>query len=119
MRLPNAESAFIDLRKLTDYVLNFADPIGRHKARVFRATLGITPDQAVILKNAILASVLENEAETGEADFYGQRYTVDGIIKIKMNTALVRSGWIVRHGEDFPRLTTCYVLTERRFRNEE
>jgi hypothetical protein len=26
--------------------------------------------------------------------------------------ATVRSGWIVLAGEEFPRLTTCYVLSE-------
>jgi len=24
--------------------------------------------------------------------------------------AVVRSSWIIRNGEDFPRLTSCYVL---------
>jgi hypothetical protein len=27
--------------------------------------------------------------------------------------ALVPSSWIVRDGEDFPRLTSCYVLPRR------
>lgn len=115
MKLPNSEGAFIDLRKLTDCVLNFEDPVGRHKARVFRAALGITTVHAVALKNAILAAVLDSEAEVGEADLYGQRYTVDCIIEAELRKALVRTCWIIRHGEDFPRLTTCYVLKEQRF----
>ncbi|MEN8217816.1 MAG: DUF6883 domain-containing protein [Pseudomonadota bacterium] len=37
MPLPNAENAFIDTRKLTDYCLNLEHFEGRHKARVFKS----------------------------------------------------------------------------------
>ena len=53
MRLPNAENAFIDVRKLTEYVLDTADARGRHKARVFATALGLTLENARELRNAI------------------------------------------------------------------
>ena len=34
---------------------------------------------------------------------------LDFIVTVPSNMAVVRSGWIVRILEDFPRLTTCYV----------
>jgi Domain of unknown function (DUF4926) len=41
MKLPNAEAAFIDIRKLRDYSLNPDHDRGKHKARLFLATLGL------------------------------------------------------------------------------
>ncbi|MGB1110932.1 MAG: DUF6883 domain-containing protein [Gammaproteobacteria bacterium] len=35
MKVPNADKVIVDIRKLTDYGLNYAHPRGRHKARVF------------------------------------------------------------------------------------
>ena len=42
--------------------------------------------------------------------WFGQRYTVDFTLCTAVGTASIRSAWIVRTGEDFPRLTTCFVL---------
>ena len=52
MILPNAASAFLDIRKLTDYVLDSDHSLGRHKARVFKAALGITSVDAAWLSEA-------------------------------------------------------------------
>jgi hypothetical protein len=41
---------------------------------------------------------------------YGQRYVVDFDLVRHDRTIRIRSSWIVRIGEDLPRLTTCYVL---------
>jgi hypothetical protein len=41
MKLPNAEAAFIDIRKLRDYSLNPDHDRGKHKARLFLAILGL------------------------------------------------------------------------------
>lgn len=116
MKLPNAENAVIDTRKLTDYCLDPESPRWRHKARVFESALGFTLDNAEELKQAILDAIVHGEAVIGELDFYGQRYRVDCRIVNEIGSAVVRTGWIVRPGEDFPRLTTCFVLKERQER---
>ncbi|MGI9035736.1 MAG: DUF6883 domain-containing protein [Pyrinomonadaceae bacterium] len=113
MILPNAKRAFIDLRKLRNYSLSFESPKGRHKARVFASALGITNDDAEKLHDILLEIVKENEAELGELDLFGQRYTVDFYMKTEVGEANVRSGWIILHDEGFPRLTTCFVLKEK------
>lgn len=41
MKLPNSEKAFVDIAKLRDYSLNPEHESGGHKARVFRAALGL------------------------------------------------------------------------------
>lgn len=114
MQLPNAEQAVADIRKLRDYCLNLASPRGRTKARVFESVLGLTRTDAQELRQQLLRAAAEQECELGEEDEFGQRYTLDFVMETKAGKAWVRSGWIVRTDEDFPRLTTCYVLTRRR-----
>jgi hypothetical protein len=41
---------------------------------------------------------------------YGKRYVLDIEMKTDAGAATVRSGWIVRRGEDFPRFTSRFVL---------
>ncbi len=45
----------------------------------------------------------------GEKDGFGQRYVLDFSLTGSKGAAMVRSLWIVRTNEDFPRLTTLYV----------
>lgn len=109
MPLPNADRAVVDLRKLADYCLSPAHPVGRHKAAVFRAALGLTADDADALRNLLLAGAQAADAVPGRADEYGQRYETDIPVVTPVGSATVRAAWMVRVGEDFPRLTTCYV----------
>ncbi len=111
MKLPNADRAFVDIAKLRDYCLSANHPRGRHKARVFVAALGLTEGDAEELQHALLAAAQTEEVVVGEHDSYGQRYVLDFPLSTPAGRALVRSSWIVRQGEDFPRLTSCYVLS--------
>jgi len=99
-----------DIVKLRDYCLNPDHLRGRHKARVFVAALGLTADDAEQLRGALLEVARAEDATATEADQYGQRYCLDFTMKRKDRDAVVRSTWIVRAGEDFPRLTSCFVL---------
>jgi hypothetical protein len=53
-RLPHAEQAIFDTRKLEEHCLNPAHLRGRHKARVFRAALGISQADAGWLQQICL-----------------------------------------------------------------
>jgi hypothetical protein len=108
MRLPNAEHAIVDMRKLRDYCLNPQHPEGRHKARLFAATLGMTNADAEPLRDALLQAVKSHAAAIGRRDAYGQRYQIDFAFDWRGRRAILRSGWIIEHGSDIPRLTTCY-----------
>lgn len=110
MKLPNADRAVVDLRKLRDYCLNPVHPRGRHKAKIFVSILGMTAGNAEELRDALLSAVGEAEAIPTEKDQYGQRYVVDYMVSGPKSQAMVRSIWIVRSGEDFARLISCYVL---------
>jgi uncharacterized protein DUF6883 len=110
MTLPNGEHAVVDIEKLRGYCLNPDHPRGRHKARVFAAVLGITAADAEMLQEALADAAASEEAQVTDQDEYGQRYVVDFIMEGNSGQARVRSAWIIRKDEDFPRLTSCYVL---------
>jgi hypothetical protein len=114
MLLPNGEHAIVDPRKLRDYCLNPDNARGRHKARVFAAVLGITAAEASQLRAKLLEIARTGDAQRGELDLYGQRYTIDFEMETAVGKATVRSGWIVLHGKPAPRLTTCYVMKRKR-----
>jgi hypothetical protein len=110
MTLPNAERAIVDIRKLRDYCLNPLHDEGQHKARLFAAILGMTADDAEGFRDLLLEAVTTHEAHLGCLDTYEQRYTVDCQVVWQGKRAMIRSGWIIEHHTDVPRLTTCYPL---------
>lgn len=111
MKLPNFENAVIDIAKLRDYCLNPNHRRGQHKARVFAAALGLSAANAEELQDAITKAISNEEAMVTKGDQYGQRYVVDfNMQRMDEQQARVRTTWIIRSSEDFPRLTSCYVL---------
>ena len=110
MKLPGAEQAYVDINKIRDYCLGSTHPEGRHKARVFRSALDLSERDAEFLRSAILDAIAEAEAVPAKTDAHGSRYLVDLKIRRGAKHATIRTVWIVRRDEDFPRLLTCYVL---------
>ena len=62
MKLPNGERAVADIAKFRDYCLDAEHPAGKHKARVFRAALGYTQDNAVHLRQLALVAARTKNA---------------------------------------------------------
>lgn len=110
MKLPNGDRAEVEPRKLSDYCLSPTHPVGKHKAIVFQAALGITAAHAELLRGWLLQAATTHDAVSERADEFGERFSIDFEATTKTGSATIRSAWIVRTGEDFPRLTTCYVL---------
>lgn len=110
LKLQNAQHAVVDLLKLLDYCLNAAHPRGRHKARVFRDALSLTFVDAEWLQQRILEAIQNLPAEKQETDSFGSRWRVDLPLTRQGKSAVVRTGWIIKTGEEFPRLITCWVL---------
>ncbi len=109
-KLPNGDKAVVPLEKLVGYSLNPEHTTGKHKARVFKAALGLTLDDAPFLREKLLDIASTHEAAPQEPTPYGERYVIDFELTTTAGTAFVRSAWIVRKDEDFPRLTSCYVI---------
>ncbi len=110
MKIPNAEHAIVDIRKLQEYCLNTQHRIGRNKARVFASALGVTIDDAAELRETLLSVVHEYDAKIGLKDDFGQRYQIDFPMSWNKKHAMVRGTWIIEPEAPYPRLTSCYVL---------
>jgi hypothetical protein len=110
--LPNADRAFIDLRKLADYSLSPDHPVGGHKAILFQRILSITTADALALRDILLEVAVRAEAPASRLDEFGQRYTIDFTLSTASGSAAIRSAWITRPTEDFPRLTSCFVIRD-------
>lgn len=110
MKLPNADRAVVDLRKLREYCLSQEHPRGQHKARLFKSALGLTAQDVLEFQNLLLSAGRSVDAVSLDTDDYGQRYALDFLVKRPSGQATIRSLWIIREGEDFPRFATCYIL---------
>jgi len=110
MKFLNADRAVVDIRKLRNYCLNLLHDEGKHKARLFKSALDMNADNAEQLRNILLQKIKMNDAELTRRDEFGQRYTVDFMLEWQGKQAKIRSGWIIEHGSDIPRMTSCYPL---------
>lgn len=108
-RVPNAENAQIDPRKLTEYALNPDHPVGGNKAKVFEAATGFNRSNYESLMQQIQDGVRTTPATPGKADAFGQRFTVDIEVTGPKGTATVRTGWIIKPGNPDPSLTTLFI----------
>jgi secreted PhoX family phosphatase len=77
---------------------------GQHKVRLFATALGMTADDAEDLHRLLLQAVNTTDGQLGRRDAYGQRDTVDFLLDWRDKQAMVRSGWIIEHDSDTPRL---------------
>ena len=112
MQLPYGKAADRNqvLRKLETYALDFNHSSGKHKARLFRSKLGITLENKEVLAEALLEAAITSEALYTTTDQYGERYVIDFSLTTEVRTSLIRSAWIVRQGETYPRLTSVYPI---------
>jgi hypothetical protein len=108
MILPGADRAFVDPRKVRKYLLSLDHPEGRDKARVF-AGAGYSAGTWQLLARQLRWLARFGLARPGAESRFGWKYEVDGILQGPSGDSLsVRTIWIVRHGQDFPRLVTAY-----------
>ncbi|MEO6197806.1 MAG: DUF6883 domain-containing protein [Dehalococcoidia bacterium] len=109
--LPNIDHAVIPPAKLRDYLLSPAHPDGRSKAQFFRS-LGFLQEDWVALGRALEDQHLVLPAQEIERNPFGRKFAIVGpLIGPNGNIAGVKSVWIIRNGEDFPRLLTAYPET--------
>ena len=76
MKLPYGEAARFEqiARKVETYSLNTEHSKGRHKARLFKAKLGITIENKEVLVAALLNKAVEGEAKFTETTAYGEKW---------------------------------------------
>ena len=109
-QLPNSEHAVLDVRKIEGYCLSLIHPRWRHKARVFREALGLSQNDAEWLKEVLLDGARQGAAAEIGSDNFGRRWRVDVNVARHGRSAVVRTIWMMRSGEQIPRFVTCWVL---------
>jgi hypothetical protein len=109
-RLPHGDEAILNIRKIEDYCLSPSHPRGRHKARIFRETLDLQRSDAAWLRDALLEAARSSKASQVAADTWGTHWRLDATVRRHGKSAVVRTLWIVRTGENVPRFVTCWVL---------
>ena len=113
MKLPNAEKAVIDEAKLESYSLSGEHGRGRDKARVFRATMNLGPGDGPALASLLRERIKDDDVDEVENGEYGVLYVLHHPIVGSSPVRRLRHVWILRHGEDFPRLVSCYLVRGR------
>jgi hypothetical protein len=63
------------------------------------------------LRRAILAAAATSDDVEARGDNgYGNVYVLRFPMQTEKGSAIIRTAWIIRHGEQAPRLTTCYIV---------
>jgi hypothetical protein len=108
VRLPNAEHAIIEPRKLKGYLLSTSHPVGRFKARFF-AALGYGAQDWRAFEADLRAQHLTAEAELSETLLDGQLFSIRAILNGRSGqSAAVLSVWFVPTVGGVPRFVTAY-----------
>lgn len=108
MSLPATDRAFIQPEKLRDYLLSTEHPVGRFKAAFF-IRLGYSRKDWRRLEIDILQLARSGTALESQVFSFGRKYEVNGMLRGPSGReAKVTTVWIVRSGEDYPRLVTVY-----------
>lgn len=107
--LPNHQLARIPESKLHGYALNPDHDSGRDKARVFAAVLGFRQRDHLELAHAIRQALAWAPAIERMHSPHGRVFMVDVAITGPKGSGMVRTGWIIRPGNDVPQLTSAYV----------
>lgn len=108
--IPNLKNANIPEAKITGYALNKDHPKGKDKAIAFEKSLGYNVNNKDELLRQVSEGLKRYKCSKRAATQYGEPYEVAMIIKgANGKYAKVKTGWIINHGSDTPRLTTIYV----------
>ncbi len=105
MPIPNANAAIISREKIVQYLLNLDHPDGGSKAAVL-AHAGFSADRPEELEHALRSEHLSLAAQKGKPSAYGEKHEIVGPLTGPAGRVMVRSIWMVRHGEHVPRLIT-------------
>ena len=90
--LPKYQEAVVSDDKLIHYCLNSEHPVGKNKARVFKAALGWEQKDYALLKAAILEGLAFSPAEITKEDKHGTHYRVVFAVENEYGKANILTG---------------------------
>lgn len=110
-RLPNADKAIFEPKKLTKYAL---DPNNTHggadKARVFQSALGYNQGNYKDLMDKVKSGIMQQKAVNKGYSQFGKKYQVDlPISGPNGQTKMVRTAWMKDKQTNKIKLTSLYV----------
>ncbi len=108
VKLPNGDRAEIPDEKLIGYCLNPDHPSGKHKARVFASALGVTSQNANVLRELIQRAAVEGEVVQQNNTEFGQLLKVDWSIP-NTDGVVLRTLWEIRLTASNPRLVSAFI----------
>lgn len=115
--LPNLEAAVIPKEKFTEYALNFER--SPDKAMAFQEALGYSLQDTDLLIENIRRKLPFYEAIEKPDNGYGRRFEVlMTLIGKNGKTANVKTAWIIDKKTGETRLTSAYVTSKRRRKND-
>jgi hypothetical protein len=110
MNLPNAELAFIEPRKIKNYLLNLKHPDGGAKAAFF-LRFGFEASQPEAMMLALLAHARAHKVTRLQNSELGTSYVIEGPLQTPDGrNPNVRTVWLIETGETAPRLLTAIPL---------
>jgi hypothetical protein len=108
--LPHAERAVVPREKLEGYLLNLGHEVGRHKARVFGAALGIHRGDWEYLRDRLIEGIAAVPVSAVREAPWGRLYEVVVPIEgLNDRTRRVMTVWLVE-SDDPLRFVTGYVV---------
>jgi len=114
MPISDSERALIAEDKITGYLLSLSHPVGRAKAKFFRAH-GYSEDAAQVLADDLRRIAAVGQIIEQESTAYGTKHVVEGsILTPRGTTIVVRTVWFTGREGGPPRFVTAYPKGERR-----
>ena len=110
MSHPSFQHAYVEERKIVEYLLSSGHERGKSKAFVFRRR-GFSIASWHEFANALRLQALKADVIEEIEPSYSTRYNVDGVIQTPDGSnPRIRTIWQVDHGTNYPRLITAYPL---------
>ncbi len=109
-KLPNADRAHIDSRKVTDYLLDLRHPDGGPKA-LFFLSFGFEPENPQLLVESLLEHGRVNKVARLQKKEFGTSYIVEGPLNTPDGrNPNLRAVWIIEEDGGAPRFVTAIPL---------
>jgi hypothetical protein len=110
--LPNRENAFIELPKLTDYLLSESHAVGKSKAKFFRE-LGFNQENVAILEKELLNYPYFHYVTECIITVHGINYVIVGTLNSPNGKIVnILTVWIIDVGQENPRFVTARPFSE-------
>jgi hypothetical protein len=109
-RLPYADCAVIDERKITGYLLSPVHPYGRAKAEFF-SRLGFSLAAWETLREALRGHAQAGKVVKVEKTPFGTKYVIEGLLLTpEGRRPVLRAVWFLAKGKQAPHFVTAYPV---------